>query len=62
MTLFHIHYGDDLIEVALRGYIIARITIYGPTCHRKDIQFDDLPTEVKDKILSKVADILEKGE
>ena len=62
MTIFTIYDGDDLIEVALRGYIIARITIYSPSSQRRDAQFDDLPSHVQDKILQKVADVLERGE
>lgn len=61
MNIFHIHDGDDLFEVVLRGYIIARITHYNLCCHRRDVQFDDLPTQVQDKILIKVADALEEG-
>lgn len=61
MTLFHIHYGDDLFEISLRGYIITRITVYSPTCHRRDVQYDDCPEDVQDKILSKVAEALKNS-
>lgn len=58
MTTFHILHLGDLYEVSLRGHIIARISCYIGGQHRQDMQYDDLPPEVQDKILDKVQEVL----
>lgn len=61
-TVFYFQYEGDLYEIALCGYVIARITCYLSGSYRQDVQYDDLPEEIKDKILDKVqVALLQRG-
>lgn len=51
LKVFH---NDDLYEISLNGYIIARITHYTNGLQRQEVEYDDLPEQVKEKILDKV--------
>jgi hypothetical protein len=56
--IVHVHSGDDLYEVSLQGFIIARITCWIGGTHRHDMQYDDLPESVKVLVLNKVKQVL----
>ena len=58
-TIFTFSCGGDLYEVAFQGYVIARISCYfDGSGRRQDLQYDDLPNEVKDKILDRVEELI----
>ena len=60
-SLHYIHHNSDIFEVSFHGCVIARITCYfHGSAQRLDVQYDDLPREVQDKILDKVNTILLK--
>lgn len=62
MTIFHFTHRDDLYEVALDELRITRISRYsGGTNHRTDLNYDDLPQQVKDTILDKIEEKLLKN-
>lgn len=53
-SILKVFHNDDLYEISLNGYIIARITCYTNGLQRQEMEYDNLPEEVKDKILDKV--------
>ena len=57
-STIHIPYAGDLIEVYFKGPVIARITCYYGGHHKQDVQYDDLPVKVQDRILDEVQKIL----
>lgn len=60
---FHIFYNQDLYEVVLHGYVIARITKYlNGSQMREEVKYDDVPSEVQNKILDRVEIALKENE
>lgn len=60
---FNLTQNGDLYEITLRGHVIGRITCYvAPYQTRQDIQFDDLPEEVQDLVLTQVQKQLREGD
>lgn len=56
---FHIIYEQDCYEVLMHGYVVARIVRYvNGSSLRQEVEFDQLPEDVKDVILDRVAKIL----
>ena len=55
---FHIPHAGDLFEIKLRGHVIARITCYYGGQQRQDVQFDDAPEEVQERILDYITEIM----
>lgn len=56
--LFHVLHDGDLYEVTCDGYVINRLVRYGANQMRKEVDFDDLTTEVKMKIVEKMGETL----
>lgn len=55
----HISYNGDTYEITLHGFIIARISCYwGGSPMRQDVQYDDLPKVMQEKILDKITELL----
>lgn len=54
MTIITIAHHGDLFEIRLKGFVIARISCYFGGTHRQDMQFDDCPTEIQERILDAV--------
>ncbi len=58
-SLFTIHHLDDVYEISIRGFIICRISRYYEGAPiRQDVQFDDCPKEVQEKILDKITQVI----
>lgn len=58
--LFHFNHCGDNYEISLHGYIISRISCYVGGMYRQDMQFDDVPEIVQDRILEEVKKVLEE--
>lgn len=58
---YRIHDGPDRYEIWLHRYIISRIS-YFSNGYRQDVQFDDLPNNIKDKVIELVDQAVEENE
>lgn len=62
ISIFHLRHDSDLFEVSLNGYVLRRITCYVGGQHRQDMQFDDLPVKVQEKVLDRIAEVLKESD
>lgn len=58
-TLHFVHLGDTY-NVILRDHIIGRITCFIGGFQRQDMQFDDLPEEVQNKIMEGIKEVIDE--